>query len=185
MEDICSTMAKIIRDRSESGRLIKSDEVASELQGRGLFRSEEVDGTIDFEAIAARVLEENQDLRRIYTREETPFYYSVQSLTETYAHILLWKSDHPLWLMAQVVRDNSQRYQRPITADSFRAPPFELTQEEIAECLKSLGAEGEYQDIAQTTTTLGALFLYSTRHLDPDHASTLAEWLDAGQPNNP
>jgi hypothetical protein len=29
------------------------------------------------------------------------------------------------------------------------------------------------------------VFLYSTRHLDPDHASMLAEWLDVGQYRNP
>jgi len=43
----------------------------------------------------------------------------------------------------------------------------------------------EYQDIAQTTTSIGTIFLYSTRHLDPGHASMLAEWFDVGQFNNP
>ena len=43
----------------------------------------------------------------------------------------------------------------------------------------------EYQDIAQTVTSVGTQFLYSTDYLDPDHTFTLAEWLDVGQLNNP
>jgi len=184
-EDVCSTIAKIIRDRSQSAQLISGPEVLTEFQELGLLKSQDVDRTIDFEVTAVRVLDENKDLRRMCGRDGIPFYYSVQSLTETYAQILLWKSDHPLWLIVQVVRDNSLRYQRPVSADSFREQPFDLTQDEMAGCLKRMGAEREYQDIAQTTTALGTLFLYSTEYLDPDHASMLAEWLDGGQANNP
>ena len=184
-EDVSSTIAKIIRDRSASGRLINGLELLTECRERGLLKSEDIDRTIDFEVTAARALDENTDLRRMCSRDRIPFYYSVQSLTETYAQILLWKSEPPLWLIVQVVRDNSLRYQRPVSADSFREQPFDLTQDEIAGCLKRMGAEREYQDIAQTTTALGTLFLYSTEYLDPDHASMLAEWLDGGQANNP
>jgi len=48
-----------------------------------------------------------------------------------------------------------------------------------------MGEQREYQDIAQTVTSIGTPFLFSTRHLDPDHASALAEWQDVGQVNNP
>lgn len=42
-----------------------------------------------------------------------------------------------------------------------------------------------YHDIAQTMTYAGNSFLYSTMHLDPDYAATLAEWIDVGQYDNP
>ncbi len=184
-EEILTMMEKIIRAWSEAGRLIQSEEVLSELQGIGLLKPQDLDGTIDCAAMFQRVLHENQDLREICGRDGTAFYYSVQHLTEFYAGILVWKSENPLRLVAQVVRDNSRRYPRPVSADSFREPPFELTREEIAEWLGVMASEGEYQDIAQTTTTIGTAFLYSTRHLDPDHAAMLAEWLDVGQANNP
>ncbi len=45
--------------------------------------------------------------------------------------------------------------------------------------------QAEYQDIAQTTTSIGTIFLYFNQHLDPGHASMLTEWLDVGQANNP
>jgi len=183
--EICALIAKIIRDRSEAGQLIQSDEILIELQGRGLLNAQDVDATMDFEAAVEQVLHDNQDLKEIRSRDGMRYYHSIQSLTETYAGILVWKSDNPLWLIAQVVRDNSRRYPRPVPADSFREPPFELSQEEIAECLKSMSADENYQDIAQTTTSIGTPFLYSTRHLDPDRASMLAEWLDVGQANNP
>jgi hypothetical protein len=48
-----------------------------------------------------------------------------------------------------------------------------------------MAQQKEYEDIAQTITSVGTQFLYSTKHLDPDHAFTLAEWLDVGQVNNP
>ena len=51
--------------------------------------------------------------------------------------------------------------------------------------LKRMEALEEYGDIAQTTTKASRVFLYSTLSLDPEHASMLAEWLDAGQAENP
>ena len=178
-------IAKIIRGRSEDRQLIQAEEILAELRGQGLLDSEDDGAAIDLEAVVEQALHENEDLKEIRGRDGVPFYHSVQSLTETYAGILTWKSDNPLWLIAQVVRDNSRRYPRPVPVDSFQEPPFELAREEIAECLKGMSAKSEYQDIFQTTTSIGTPFLYSTRHLDPDHASMLAEWLDVGQANNP
>jgi hypothetical protein len=48
-----------------------------------------------------------------------------------------------------------------------------------------MSGTADYSDIEQTTTWTGCVFLYSTRHLEPDHASMLAEWIDVGQLNNP
>jgi hypothetical protein len=184
-KETSATIAEIISDRSKAGRLIQYDEILAQLRERRLLDPPEDDTEKDFEALIEFALHGNKDLREIRGRAGVPFYYSAESLTETYADILCWKADNPLWLIAQVVRDNSQRYPLPVLTDSFREPPFELTEEEIAECLKGLTEEAEYQDIAQTITSIGTRFLYSTRHLDHDHASMLAEWLDVGQMNNP
>jgi hypothetical protein len=43
----------------------------------------------------------------------------------------------------------------------------------------------EYQDIAQTTSSIGTVFLFSRLHLEPDYASMLAEWIDVGQSKSP
>jgi hypothetical protein len=184
-EAIRATIANIIRERSLAAQLIGVAEILTELRGRGLLETQDSDDMIDLKAALEGVLRENQDLRENSGQDGIPFYYSDQSLSETYAGILLWKSDGPLRLIAQVVRENSQRYPRPVPADSFLESPFELTREDVAECLKVMAEQEEYRDIAQTATSIGTSFLYSTRHLEPDHASALAEWLDVGQVNNP
>jgi hypothetical protein len=104
-------------------------------------------------------------------------------LSETYAGILVRKEENSL--LAEVVRENSATYPRPVPLSIFREPPFDLTQEAILDCLAGMGKPGDYQDIAQTTTSIGTVFLYSNLHLDPIYASTLAEWIDVGQANNP
>jgi len=183
--EVCFNILEIIRNRSEMGQLVRAEEILAELRGQGLFESEDIERQIHLETLLKEVLGANVDLREISERNGIPYYYSVQSLSETYAGILVRKSEDPLWLIAEVVRENSQLYPRPVPVDSFREPPFGLTGEEILDSLAAMGERKEYQDIAQTITSVGTPFLYSTEHLDPDQASTMAEWLDVGQVNNP
>jgi len=183
--DICANILRIIRDTSETGRLLGVDEILIDLKAQGILESEDIERKNHVETLLKQVLQENQDIREVSGRNGIPYYHSIKSLSETYAGILVWKSENPLWLIAEVVRRNCQLYPRPVSVDSFQAPPFGLTREEIAECLTTMGEQTQYQDIAQTITSVGTQFLYSTEHLDPDHALTLAEWLDVGQVNNP
>jgi hypothetical protein len=182
---VCTNILKIIHDRSESGQLVRAEEILAALREQGLLESEDVEQGTHWETMLTHVLQENPDLKAICGRNGIPCYYSDLRLSETYAGILVRKSDNPLWLIAEVVRENSQLYPRPVPVDSFREQPFGLTREEIGECLTTMGQQREYQDIAQTVTSVGTRFLYSTLHLEPDHAFTLAEWLDVGQVNNP
>ena len=188
MEDhaeLRANILKIIRDASETGRLLAVDEILTQLHEQAALVSDERAENPDVETLLKQVLQEYPDIREISARNGIAYYHSVRSLSETYAGILVWKSEDPLWMIAEVVRTNSQLYPRPVSMDSLREPPFGLTREEIAECLTIMREQGEYQDIAQTVTSIGTPFLFSTQHLDPDHASTLAEWLDVGQANNP
>ncbi len=88
-------------------------------------------------------------------------------------------------LIAEIVRENSAIYPRPVPLDMFKHSPFDLTLEEIQASLAQMAGRDEYKDINQTTTSIGTVFLYSTSHLDPGYASMLAEWLDVEQANNP
>jgi hypothetical protein len=184
-QKVYADILKIIHDRSQSGQLVRAEEILTELREQGSLASEDVEQKAHLETMLKQVLKEERDLKAISGRNGIPYYYSAQSLSETYAGILVRKSENPLWLIAEVVRENSQLYPRPVPVDSFREPPFGLTREEIVECLTTMREQREYQDIAQTITSVGTLFLYSTQHLEPDHAFTLAEWLDVGQVNNP
>jgi hypothetical protein len=184
-EAICLVIAKIIRERSETGQFVHFEEILKELTGQGLLKSEDGDQRSQFGDILKQTIEKNEDLKEISGRDRIPRYYSTQSLSETYARILIQKKENPLLLMAEIVRENSAIYPRPVPLDIFRESPFDLTQEEILDCLKKMAEQEEYQDITQTTTSIGTIFLYSTQQLEPDYASSLAEWLDVGQANNP
>ncbi len=185
-EEIISLAAtKVIRERSEKGQLVPFEEMLADLKRQGPLKSEIADQRSYLRAVLEQAFEKNEDLKEISDKNGTPHYYSAQSLSEIYARILILREEDPLLLLAQIIRENSAIYPRPVPLDLFRESPFDLTPEEISECLKNMREGKEYQDIAQTTTSIGTVFLYSNRHLDPDYASMLAEWFDVGQANNP
>ncbi len=184
-EQIRRAIAETIREQSEAGQLIPLEEIWTELVRAGHVTQDANNETTDFEAILGEVVQENADLQEISTENGTTYYHSTRSLSETYAGILIAKEEGSLRLIAQVVRDNSKIYPRPVPLDMFTKSPFDLTQKEILDCLAKINKQEEYNDIARTTTSVGTVFLYSCRHLEPDYAFTLAEWLDVGQVNNP
>jgi hypothetical protein len=183
-EEIRLTIVKIIREKSEAGQLVKFEELLTDSAVQGLSDSDvAAHQRSHFEGVLRQVILENDDIKEISSRNRIPHYYSSRSLSGTYAGILVRKEEKSL--IAEIVRENSAIYPRPVALNIFRESPFDLTQEEILDLLGEIGKQGEYQDIARTTTSIGTVFLYSNQHLDPNYASTLAEWLDVGQVNNP
>ncbi len=183
--EIHSAIAAFIRDRSEMRQLVQFGEIPEELDEQGFPKPEMSDQRAHLEPIIKEVLQENEDLREISGTGGILYYYSTLSLSEAYAGLLVGKEEGPLQHIAQTVRENSVIYPRPIPLDLFEQPPFDLTEREILLALEEMGQQEQYHDIVRTTTSIGTIFLFSDRHLDPDHASTLAEWLDVGQANNP
>jgi hypothetical protein len=106
-------------------------------------------------------------------------------MTGAYAGILLQKQGDPLRLIAEIVRQNSAAYPRPVPLDLFTQPPFGLALQDVLNDLERMSVRDEYRDIEPTTTSTSRVFLYSTLHLDSEHASMLAEWFDVGQSDNP
>lgn len=146
---------------------------------------EESEATTSAEALLQKAMGENEDLREVRTKEGCAFYYSSMFMSETYARLLLCKQEGPIQLVADTVREDSDRYPRPTPLDVFKEPPFDLSQEEILSCLQEMSSREEYQDISRVSTSLGRVFLYSSKHLDRDYALMLAEWIDVGQFENP
>lgn len=174
-----------MRTRSEAGQLVTAEEIYSEFFRMGLLQSEKEEAFAEFEILLKETVKQNEELKEILDGKGLSHYYSAQSMAETYARILIQREGGPLLLMAEVIRENSRRYPRPVPLNIFEDSPFELTPEQILFCLKEMADEKEYQDIEQTTTSIGTVFLYSRQYLEPDHAAMLAEWLDVGQSNNP
>ncbi len=184
-ETICLATVGIIRERSEKGQLAQPEEIFAELIGQGLLEQEEGDERFLFEVVLKKAAEQNEDIKEVSGSNGIPCYYSTMSLTEGYVRILIQKKENPLSLMAEIVRENSSVYPRPVPLDIFKESPFDFTQDELLVCLRKMAEERKYQDIAQTVTSIGTVFLYSTQYLEPDYASSLAEWVDVGQVNNP
>jgi hypothetical protein len=184
-QEIHSAIATFIRDRSKRRQLVQFDEIPEELDKQGFLMPEMSDQGTHLQPIIGEVLQENEDLREISGTAGILYYYSTLSLSEAYAGLLVGKQEGPLQLIAQTVRENSTVYPRPVPLDLFGQPPFDLTEQEILAALEEMGQQEQYNDIVRTMTSIGTIFLFSNRHLDPDHASTLAEWLDVGQANNP
>lgn len=184
-QEICATILKTIRERSERAQLVSAREMLVELRGRRLLESEDIGPNGQRGDIFEQVSREGPDIKTISGKNGMPYYFSVLSLSETYAGILVGRSEDPLRLIAEIVRENSRLYPRPVAVDCFRERPFDLSREELEECLVAMSSRQEYEDIARTITSIGTPFLYSTQYLEPDYASTLAEWLDVGQADNP
>jgi hypothetical protein len=181
MEDIALAVVSMIRQESEAGRLISNSDILHRLadRGRDPLREEEFGGRMK------DVLNANEDLHEISAGNDSRHFYSSLFMTASYATILLRKQGDPLRLIAETVRQNSVEYSRPVPLDLFTRPPFGLTRREVLDNLERMEAREEYRDIAQTTTSASSVFLYSALHLEPGHASMLAEWLDVGQFDNP
>lgn len=116
----------------------------------------------------------------------TTYWYSTNSMTESYAtNLVRVEEKDPLNLVAQTVRDDSRIYPRPTDLKSFYGQPWRLGQTEMASVLLKLGRSPGVEDIQSCTASNGAIYLYSTKFLTPDHASGLTEYYEVERWNNP
>jgi hypothetical protein len=175
--------AAIIRRASEAGLLISEAEIRRALAGGQ--PGAEADREADVRTRLLTLLGECDDLREVVADNGERSYYSSLSMSEAYAALLLRRQGDPARLIAEIVRQDSEVYPRPVPLDMFTHPPFDFTLEEVVQTAAGMAAREEYSDIEETRTSTARLFLYSTLYLEPAYASMLAEWLDVGQSNNP
>jgi len=131
--------------------------------------------------ILPEILEQRPDLSSFEGTSGQTLHHAPEILSRTYARILDRKGS-PLLLMAEEIRANSRDYPRPVPVELFESPPFDLTPEEIEQTLRAMATDPAYQDIAFTTTSSGAVHLFSTLHLERGYAVFLAQraesWAD-------
>ncbi len=180
-EIVSQDIARFVRDKSREGQLAARDELLRRTTESLTLPAPPEDQVIAFESALRRALQGSEDLREAAGPGGLIYFFSSQYMTEAYANILLRKKESPLALMAGVVRENSALYPRPVALETFRRSPFDLTDDEIGTCLLQMAGNGEYADLRQTRTSIGKVYLFSSTHLEPDHAAMLAEWLDVGQ----
>jgi hypothetical protein len=178
-------VADMIRQESKAGQLIAESEILRRMADQHLFTLPAADPAEEAGKILGKAVEEGEDLYELAAEDGSRHYYSSLFMSEAYARILRQKQGDPLRLIAETVRENSALYPRPVPLDIFTQPPFDLARQEVLNHLERMAAKEQYRDIRPTTTSAASVFLYSTLHLEPDHASMLAEWLDVGRDNNP
>jgi hypothetical protein len=176
--------AAAIRKRSAASQIISESEILGLLKDQHPALLDGNRAEEDISAILTQLVLENEDLHK-FTGTVYQCYYSSHYMTEAYAKILLHKLDGPLRLVAETVRQNAREYQRPVPLDIFTKPPFDLAHQEILGYLATMATTAGYDDIATTSTSALGIYLYSTSHLEREHAAMLAEWLDVGQFNSP
>ena len=184
-ETIIDVIAETIRRKSQAGQLASENEIYQELLKQDILKGDREESQRLFKEALEETLNRYEDLEKLPDKGEGPRFYSSQFMTESYTRILLQKETNLLLLIAEVVRESSAVYPRPVSLDLFGDSPFNLTQGELQSYLQQMVKEEGYRDIKQTTTSAGNVFLYSSLHLEPDYASMLAEWFDVGQFNNP
>ena len=184
-ETIIQVIAEIIRKKSQAGQLASENEIFQELLNRDILKGDREQSQPLFKEILEETLNRYEDLEKLPDKGEEPRFYSSQFMTESYTRILSQKETDLLLLIAEVVRENSAVYPRPVPLDLFGDSPFNLSQDQLQGYLEQMAREEGYRDIKQTTASTGNVFLFSSLHLEPDYASMLAEWFDVGQFNNP
>lgn len=179
---MCLALAEAVREASRAGRLIGGDELLAGLKEHGLFGTDERQW--DMEALMAETLAVHQDLAALESISGKTLYHVPALLSRTYASILDRKGS-PVILIAEEIRKNSAEYPRPLPLEIFEGPPFDLTPEQIEDSLKTMAASPEFQDVTFTTTSTGAVYLFSSRYLERHYAAFLAERADVGLALNP
>ncbi len=178
-------IADIVREKSKGGQLVSSEELFQGLKPENGAAADDGEAPVSPETIVGRLMAEHGDVKELRAKDETSFCYSSLFMSETYAALLLRREEGPAALIADTVREDSDRYPRPTPLDIFKEPPFDLNQEELLSCLETMSKQEDYQDIRQVSTSIGHVFLYSSKYLDQDYALMLAEWTDVGQFENP
>ncbi len=170
-----------VREASRQGRLATREDLLAALEADGAFLTPaglEPDPRLatpgDRDALLAATLAASPDVVSFQGLSGQTVYHAPELLSRTYARILDTKGS-PLLLMAEEIRSNSRDYPRPVPLELFEAPPFELAPEDIGQALRTMAAEDGFQDITFTTTATGAVFLFSTRHLERGYAAFLAQ----------
>ncbi|OUO85713.1 hypothetical protein B5F40_15660 [Gordonibacter sp. An230] len=105
------------------------------------------------------------------------YVYDRSVMTDAYAHwAFLAAEDDRVVTFVDCVREDSRVYPRPLAASSLKNPPFRMTDEDIAATWEAVRASGEYPDIERAVASNGAEYFFSTDHLSPAYAASLAEW---------
>jgi hypothetical protein len=173
--DVCTALAECVRAYSREGRLFSTADLPEPARA----------APDEWRHLVADAAAEHPDLRAVALADGGTGYFSERHMTGVYARILAARGGDPLPLIVETVREQSRLHPRPVPTAVFSEPPYDFSPQDLGACLERIATAPETADIARAVTSAGTTFLYSTRHLHPDHAAALAEWIDVGEAENP
>ncbi len=121
--------------------------------------------------------EQYQDI--VFTRDARTgieYLHSDVVLSPQYATLMLrTKSNDPVYLIAETVREYSEVYPRPTRYDLFEWPPFSLSEDQVLEAVETMQADPEYSDVKPLVACNGVKYLYSDRYMRAKQAQRSAD----------
>lgn len=113
-------------------------------------------------------------------RTGVEYLHAEYILSVAFAKLMLRKqANDPQYLIAEVVRENSELWPRPVAASFFSDTElFSMTADEVGDVVKAMMADPAYADIKSVTTSNGAIYLYSDRFMVGPVAQRKAEWVE-------
>jgi len=119
-------------------------------------------------------------------QENGEFLYSEQHMTRAYAEgAARAVCKDKCYAIAQTVRGESRTYPRPTPLALFGEAPFLFSKDILDEAVKTMLSDPDYGDIRPIQASDGSRFLFSSVHMDPAHAESMAEWMAVGHMQNP
>lgn len=176
--DLARAALETVRAASAQARLIAADEALAQLRERGFGERLDSPPGGDPSLRVAAILAELPAIASLASLSGRALYHDPALLSRAYARILARQGD-PAALLAEEIRANSREHVRPVPVELFERPPFALTPAAIEATLEAMAANPAYRDIARVTTSMGAVYLFSSRSLAGDHAAFLAEREDS------
>ena len=156
-------LATDVREASRSLRVVTLDEVWTGTEEEYLQASVLPAGCEDIAVI--------RDSGRVYL-------FSELVMTRPYAESCAQsRCDDKRHVIAETVRAESLTYPRPTPVSTFSEPPFLLSAETAAAAIAALTGDPDFADIQQLSASDGTPFLFSSTHLHPAQARSLAEWI--------
>lgn len=172
-------------DMSIAEKAVAAQKAAEEAEAAGLPPAESREITLEyFEEVLADTLNADCGVASLEAWDGKVYYHYRPLLSASYARILSAKGN-PMEMLCDLVRESSRIYPRPVSVGTFQMDPFNFTTEELQEILKTIPDDPSRSDIRFTQSSVGTVYLYSTKYLEDDYADFLAEEYDVGMVMNP
>lgn len=119
---------------------------------------------------------------RLMRAPQTVYLYDAAAMTSAFARwAYLSQENDPVATFAYCVREESCTYPRPMAQESFANHPFNMSADAVEAAYRAACEDDACADLHRIAASNGDVYYFSSDHLDPDHAQSLAEWSSVGR----